>query len=508
MFAPPLKIPKPKAASQTVPTRAPDARQHRPWPSGWGAAEQMRNLPQLIGNQAMLRLLSQQAQSVTVGTADQAVQAKLKIGAIDDPLEHEADRVAEAVLASAPVPAPSRAPGLLQRKCPACEEEEKQQHETVRRAAMPGSGMAQSSCQNGPAGPEVVAAVSQGGAPLSADLRSYFEPRFGHYFSRVRIHDNAAAGAAAQSINARAFTLGRDIAFAPGEYAPGTAQGRRLLAHELAHVVQQADTPASPYVMRKAYPGCDKRTTGMDDASAHIDLARAEALKMITDARAAFPRMSPRTIRLADNHFHCPSSSDILTVMKTLDAIKKTIPLLGVRCMSASDRRCRIAPITRITRPDNILSLCPPSSYDDLSDLAGEFVWGAGVSAGLAPECQGATSCLSDFTIVASDRVKQADAYRSFAIEYADYPVFQPRTIPCAPHGTGVYVSVYPGLLNPREIRPVTGYEPTPPAGSRILEVFEDRAGKKFIYFDHPNAETYLPNEPKRFYFPLGFPPR
>ena len=59
MFAPPLKISKPKAASQTIPTRAPDPRRHRPWQSGWGAAEQMRNLPQLIGNQAMLRLLSQ-----------------------------------------------------------------------------------------------------------------------------------------------------------------------------------------------------------------------------------------------------------------------------------------------------------------------------------------------------------------------------------------------------------------------------------------------------------------
>jgi hypothetical protein len=113
-----------------------------------------------------------------------------------------------------------------------------------------------------------VAAVSQGGAPLAADLRSYFEPRFGHDFSRVRIHDNAAASAAAQSINARAFTLGRDIAFAPGEYAPGTPQGRRLLAHELAHVVQQTGTPTAVRVMRQPFAGCDKRTTGVDDADA------------------------------------------------------------------------------------------------------------------------------------------------------------------------------------------------------------------------------------------------
>jgi hypothetical protein len=243
MFAPLLKAPKAKAASQTAPTRAPKPPHHVP---RW-----LR-----VSSQAMLPYGPQRAESFTAGTSNQAVQAKLRIGAADDPLEHEADRVAEAVLGSAPTPASSSAPGLLQRKCAACEEEEKQ-HETVRRAARPGSGGARPSSQDRPTGPEVVAAVSHGGVPLAADLRSYFEPRFGHDFSRVRIHDHAVAGAAAQSVNARAFTLGRDIAFAPGEFAPGefapgTPQGRRLLAHELVHVVQQEKAPA-PVIRRITY---------------------------------------------------------------------------------------------------------------------------------------------------------------------------------------------------------------------------------------------------------------
>lgn len=82
-------------------------------------------------------------------------------------------------------------------------------------------------------------AAEQGGAPLSEELRSYFEPRFGHDFSRVRVHANGEAASAARSIDARAYTIGSDIVFGSGEYAPDAQEGRRLLAHELTHVVQQ-----------------------------------------------------------------------------------------------------------------------------------------------------------------------------------------------------------------------------------------------------------------------------
>lgn len=77
------------------------------------------------------------------------------------------------------------------------------------------------------------------GQPLRPDLRDFFEPRFGHDFKRVRIHTDARAAQTTRFLNARAYTLGTDIAFAPGEYRPSTWQGRELLSHELTHVVQQ-----------------------------------------------------------------------------------------------------------------------------------------------------------------------------------------------------------------------------------------------------------------------------
>jgi hypothetical protein len=81
-----------------------------------------------------------------------------------------------------------------------------------------------------------------GGRPLGGTERAFFEPRFGHDFGGVRVHTGAAASSAAEAIRARAFTMGRDIVFRAGHYRPDTQAGRRLLAHELTHVVQQAGT--------------------------------------------------------------------------------------------------------------------------------------------------------------------------------------------------------------------------------------------------------------------------
>jgi hypothetical protein len=78
------------------------------------------------------------------------------------------------------------------------------------------------------------------GQPLDPATRSYVEPRFGHDFSHVRVHTDARAVESARAVNALAYTVGHDIVFAAGQYAPGTALGRRLLTHELTHVVQHA----------------------------------------------------------------------------------------------------------------------------------------------------------------------------------------------------------------------------------------------------------------------------
>ena len=93
-----------------------------------------------------------------------------------------------------------------------------------------------------------------GGEPLPREVRSYFEPRFGHDFSGVRVHTDAVAANAARAMPARAYTTGRNVVFASGEYAPATSAGKQLLAHELAHVVQQRQRPNPGVLMRQPAP--------------------------------------------------------------------------------------------------------------------------------------------------------------------------------------------------------------------------------------------------------------
>jgi hypothetical protein len=98
-----------------------------------------------------------------------------------------------------------------------------------------------------------ICSLRDSGRPLPGSARNFFEPRFGHDFSQVRVHTDRQAAETARAVKARACTLGRDIAFGAGQYAPGTAAGARLLAHELTHVVQQ-DTGArriSPQIQKK-----------------------------------------------------------------------------------------------------------------------------------------------------------------------------------------------------------------------------------------------------------------
>ena len=88
------------------------------------------------------------------------------------------------------------------------------------------------------------ALLSGAGRPLDSSLRAFFEPRFGFDFSRVRIFSDEQAARSAQSIGALAYTAGPNIAFGGGLFQPGTGDGRRLLAHELTHVVQQGHAAA------------------------------------------------------------------------------------------------------------------------------------------------------------------------------------------------------------------------------------------------------------------------
>jgi len=84
---------------------------------------------------------------------------------------------------------------------------------------------------------------SGGGQPLEKGIRSGMEASFGHDFSEVRVHTGARASDSAKSVQAHAYTVGSDIVFQGDRYSPGTAEGQRMLAHELTHVVQQRSGP-------------------------------------------------------------------------------------------------------------------------------------------------------------------------------------------------------------------------------------------------------------------------
>ena len=184
------------------------------------------------------------------------IQRKAAVGAVNDPLEHEADAVADHIVRSdAPIDIAQSAPPVISRKCGRCGSETsafsgkcddcEAEEKTIRRKADNGAPAIDPG--------DAAGAIEAGGIPLSIAARAYFEPRFGRDFSGVRIHTHERAATAARAIDAQAYTLGADIAFAHGAFAPGTHQGDRLIAHELAHVVQQTHNPGLP-VQRQPAP--------------------------------------------------------------------------------------------------------------------------------------------------------------------------------------------------------------------------------------------------------------
>jgi len=155
-------------------------------------------------NGRQLGLLSTTSQMVTT-------QANLAVGRASDPLEHEADRMADRVV---------RMPS------------------TVTSGSEVGAGSANT--RDGVTAPvSVQEVVSAAGYPLDPGARAFFEPRFGSDFSHVRVHADSRAALTAKAVNARAYTVGSDIVFGEGQFDPATRSGQRLLAHELSRVVQQ-----------------------------------------------------------------------------------------------------------------------------------------------------------------------------------------------------------------------------------------------------------------------------
>jgi hypothetical protein len=155
--------------------------------------------------------------------------AKTRIGPVDDPLEREADQVADAVVSDRPLwPIGNATSARPQRKCAACVEEEETLQTKSTGSERPAEALA-----------SVHEVLRSPGQPLDDATRAYFEPRFGQDFSGVRVHTDAGAAQSTRDVNAHAYTVGHNIVFGAGRFETGTPEGRQLLAHELTHVVQQ-----------------------------------------------------------------------------------------------------------------------------------------------------------------------------------------------------------------------------------------------------------------------------
>lgn len=120
--------------------------------------------------------------------------------------------------------------------------------------------------------------VNSPGQPLDASAQHYFEPRFGHDFSHIRIHSDVPAAASARALGASAYTLGSHVVFGQDQYAPSTLEGRRLLAHELVHVVQQNAGPMKVQRGGKVVELTPQEKFEWDVAILRIEIDRFETL--------------------------------------------------------------------------------------------------------------------------------------------------------------------------------------------------------------------------------------
>ncbi len=199
-------------------------------------------LQRTLGNQAVGRFL----------------QAKLKVNQPGDVYEQEADRVTEQVMRMLePLPAPSSSDGAnphVQRKCAACSSGGSLCPTCADEGALQAKETSDVTPVVSPTVENHISAMRGGGQPLPLPVRAFFEPRFGYDFSQVWVHTDGQAAASARAVNALAYTVGPNVVFGEGQYAPETTAGKKLLAHELAHVCQNGGPDIQPMIHRYEAP--------------------------------------------------------------------------------------------------------------------------------------------------------------------------------------------------------------------------------------------------------------
>jgi hypothetical protein len=174
------------------------------------------------------------------------IQTKLKVGQPGDIYEQEADRIAEQIMSSKLIDqsfTESIKPNeKINRKCSSCKNDEEENEEKMKISRKETTGTISNSADkfeiSDNQAEEINNTLIRSGSPLNSSTREFMESHFGYDFSSIRVHSDNVAAKSAKSINALAYTIGNNIIFGTEEYAPCTTIGKKLLAHELTHVIQ------------------------------------------------------------------------------------------------------------------------------------------------------------------------------------------------------------------------------------------------------------------------------
>lgn len=226
---------KPQGSRTAEPSTAPQFQSVRPMQ----AQSPMARMQHAYGNQRTQRFLN-----------GRCLQKKLTVNQPGDAYEQEADRVADMVMRMPDAAAGSSLPNIASlgsgstlRRCSCGQSSSSGECEECKaKGSLQRSSDAVSASTEAP--PIVHDVLRSPGRPLDHATRSFLEPRFGRDFSGVRVHTGQEAAKSAEAVEAAAYAVGNSIVFNAGRYAPASAAGRRMLAHELTHVAQQGHAPA------------------------------------------------------------------------------------------------------------------------------------------------------------------------------------------------------------------------------------------------------------------------
>lgn len=207
----------------------------------------------------------------------------------------------------------------------------------VMRSPAPGTPARVRSQQASAASSANASLVPAGGDTLDATTRAYMEPRFGADFGAVQVHSGTTAAGQAARFSARAYTVGEHVVFGAGQYQPGSEAGRRLLAHELAHVVQQRAGKVGGTLLRKSsFKSCTgNQPAQLDAAVATAETAMSRAAGVVAGAYGRPAHVSAADRQLLLDHFHTTSQGDMRDILHTYVSIQAAFRKgLSLQCES------------------------------------------------------------------------------------------------------------------------------------------------------------------------------